>query len=103
MEFVILMVALAVGVIFGWNLREVHAKRVVNNVMADLKEKAKENSIKIKIEKNNGHLYVFNAEDDSFMGQGDTFAIVDKLLSEKYPGKKFLISEENVKEVGLEL
>ena len=103
MEFIILFVVLVIGLITGWNLRERYAMLVVKDLVSELSTKAKENSIKIKMEKHNDHFYVYNAEDNSFMGQSDTFDNIDKLLSERYPGKKFLMTEENMKEVGIEL
>lgn len=103
MEFLILIAAIGAGVIAGWNMREVYAKRVVSEMIKETAEKAKKDSIKIKLEKKDNTFYAFNFETDAFMGQAESFETIDKLLSEKFPGKRFLITEENMKEVGLDL
>ena len=103
MEFVILIAAIGAGIVAGWNMREVYAKRVVLDMIKETAEKVKKESIKIKLEKKDNTFYAFNFETDAFMGQAESFENIDKLLSDKFPGKKFLITEENMKEVGIEL
>jgi len=37
------------------------------------------------------------------LGQGETFTALDEILAEKFPGKTFVVSDENLDEVGIKL
>jgi hypothetical protein len=46
---------------------------------------------------------MYNAETNEFLGQSTDIYELDKILNERYPGKKFILSEKNLAEVGVEL
>lgn len=106
MELLVLFVALIIGIIAGWYIREYMAFRVLNTMLSKIeteKEKQLENSMRIKIEKHNGHLYVYEAETDKFLGQAETVAELDKYLSKQYPGVKFFVKENDLDAIGVKL
>ena len=63
-------------------------------------EKVAENTIKVFIEKVKGIYYIYNKENNDFMGQGLTREEVEKVLAERFPNKKFMADTANLKEVG---
>lgn len=106
MEFVVLFVALIIGVVAGWYIREYVAFRILDQMLAKIekkKEEELENSIFIKIEKHHGHLYVFEADTDKFLGQAEDMDSLDKFMSKQYPGVKFFVKESDLEAVGVEL
>lgn len=106
MEYFILFVAVLIGVVTGWFVREAYAKRVVSNYLSELQEKVEEdneNSIRIKIEKHQDHLFVFEHDTDKFLGQAENVDELDKYLSKTYPGKRFLIKESEAEAIGVKL
>lgn len=107
MEIVyILMLALvfAIGFAIGWQQREVYAQKKVEHFFEAMeemtKEDIKENTINIKIEKHKEVFYIFNSDDDEFMGQGETRKDVESALAKRFPNKRFLATKENLQEVG---
>jgi hypothetical protein len=106
MEFLVLFVALIIGAIAGWYIREYVAFRVLDQMLSKIekqKEKELENSIRIKIEKHHGQLYVFEDETDKFLGQAADMDSLDKFMAKHYPGVKFFVKESNLESVGVEL
>lgn len=105
------MVEIAIGVVIwvgafltGWYAREKYAERVLNRFLSQAEENVKERVMKdmipVHIEQHNGHYYVYNGNDKSFMAQGETRKALEEMLEEKYPGKKFAAKEDNLAEVG---
>ena len=103
-EIIALIVVGVMSFIAGWNTRERVAEQRMNEVLANvtenLQEHIKETVIRISIERHNGTFYVYNLDDKSFMGQGTTRAELEKVLAEKYPGKSFAATHENLVEMG---
>lgn len=102
-QFVIIFLIFLAGVVFGWEARERAAKKVVEKFLDQMEgelEKEKENYINIKIERNGDFYYAFESESDSFMGQATNRNDLEKVLGEKFPGKRFLATSSNLKEVG---
>lgn len=100
---IIVVISMGIGFSAGWTLREYMAKRVVMSMAQEFQKKYFENSIKIKIEKDGDFFFAYSHDDHSFMAQGATFSELDKNLSSKFTGKKFLISQENLDEIGVQL
>lgn len=101
MEFITLALGLFVGIIYGWNLRERHAERVLNKFLEESTTKvAKDNYIPITIEKHNETFYVYNKETNTFMAQGSTRDELENILHDKFPGKKFACDEKTLTELG---
>lgn len=103
-EFIALIVVGVVSFIAGWNIRERVAEQRMNEVLANvsenIQEHIKQTVIRISIEKHNDHFYVYNLDDKTFMGQGATRAELEKVLANKFPGKSFAATHENLVEMG---
>lgn len=102
-QFVIVFLIFLAGVIFGWSAREQAAKKVVERYLDNLEqevEKTAKDMINIKIERNGDFYYVFESESDSFLGQATNREDLEKVLGQKFPGKRFYATSANLKEVG---
>lgn len=102
MEFVILFGALVVGFLAGWIGRERHA---MNRVMAMLEEAEEEleeetKPDRLKLERQGEMIYAFTTEDE-FIAQGKTLVELDEAVQKRFPGRKFLIKQSNIEEVGV--
>lgn len=106
MEFIIItlicFIVFSFGVNVGWHLRERAAKRVVDKFMEEFQniQPDEEEFINISIEKHNNTYYVYNKDDNSFMGQAVDRIELEKVLAERFPGKRFMADGSNLKEVG---
>ena len=106
MEFVVLFIAVLIGAVTGWYVREMRAQHVVTKMVSELEKKVEEekkNAIKIKLEKHHEHIYVFEDETDKFLGQAETIDELDKYLADAYPGKRFLVRESDAEAIGVKL
>lgn len=79
------------GIVYGWVLHQrviTHRiQRLMNNMTSELETEA----IHISIEKDSsGMIYVYDKNSKMFMAQGKDRTEVEKILAEKYPGKKFM-------------
>jgi hypothetical protein len=92
------------GAVYGWYARERHSKRIVDNFMEKIDsavtEKVSENTIRIFIERVKDVYYIYNKENNDFMGQGSTREEVEKVLAERFPNKRFMADTSNLKEMG---
>ena len=93
----LIVFAWVVGVRNGWKAREVVAEKRLKQLEA---EKAKETLVHITIEKHDEQFYVFQKDTNKFLTQADTKEALEKNLLELFPGKRFVMSEENMKEIG---
>ena len=88
----------------GWTARERAAQRrvdeLLSNISEDLEEQAQASIIKITIEQHDGVYYVYDMEDSSFMAQGVTRKDLEVDLANKFPGKTFAATKENLAEIG---
>jgi hypothetical protein len=102
MEFLILTLVL-VGVFFsGWKAREMLAMRTINALIAQAEEsEANLKAIKVKVEKHSDQFFVHREDDGTFMAQGKNMDELDKALRNRFPDTRFLIQEDNLKELGL--
>lgn len=107
MEFLILLGALVIGVYLGWQAREQYAIRQVHRLLEERgidldEEEVEEERTKMRLEIHSGLIYAFTDEDDSFIAQGKDLSELDTAIQSRFPGKKFSVREDNLKEVGLE-
>ena len=107
MEIILLVVFTFVvwimGAVSGWNARERHAKTQVEKHFQQIQEfveEQEEEQIHIIIEKHNDMLFVYDKETKQFMAQGTSKEDVEKVLVERFPGKRFACPESILKEVG---
>ena len=105
MEFLILFGALVIGVIIGWELREQYAMRVVNQLLKEVEghqeSESTEERTKMRLEKHGTGIYAFEEETDEFIAQGTDLFDLDKAIQARFPGKKFAIKEDNLREIGV--
>lgn len=106
MELILLVVFTFVvwimGAVSGWNSREKHAKKQIEKHFKTIQqfEEQEEEQIHIIIEKHNDMLYVYDKDTKQFMAQGSSKEAVEKILVERFPGKRFACHESILKEVG---
>jgi uncharacterized protein YxeA len=103
MDILILIGVLIIGISWGWALREKIATDKVNVLLKELKEIEKEEAdsiIKIKIEKHNDVLFVYDFHTDMFMVQANDRSELEEKLDKMYPGKKFGATPDNLKKIG---
>jgi predicted negative regulator of RcsB-dependent stress response len=107
MEIILLVVFTFVvwimGAVSGWNAREKHAKSQVEKHFQNIQqfvEEQEEDQIHIIIEKHNDMLFVYDKETKQFMAQGTSKEDVEKVLVQRFPGKRFACPESILKEVG---
>ena len=103
-DYLLWVVIWFMGAVYGWYARERHSKRIVDKFMDEIDsavtERVSENTIKIFIEQVKGVYYIYNKENNDFMGQGSTREEVEKVLAERFPNKKFMADTANLKEMG---
>lgn len=94
------LIAIAGGFIVGWFLREWYALRKVEKIIADLNtnmvDEFKKKVIDINVEKSGDIFYIYRKDDGTFLAQGDDIDKLSDLLTEKYPGKLFNCSPEDL-------
>jgi hypothetical protein len=103
MEFLILIFVAIISFCWGWNLRERVVIKQTNKMFESLAKELQDeerNLIKIKIEKHNDMLLAYHYEDSLFIAQANNRKELEDRLSEKYPGKRFGCTEDNLKEIG---
>ena len=104
MEFILLVVFTFIvwmaGAVSGWNAREKHAKRQMEKFFEQVDDAEEEELLHIIIEKHNDMLFVYDKDTKQFMAQGSTKEAVEKILVERFPGKRFACHESTLKEVG---
>lgn len=92
----VFIVAFISGGVYGWNARERHAIRVLEQFRNEVSQERKE-LIPIVVEKHNDLLFVYNQENKEFMAQGSSLDEINDALEKRYPGKKFSCSDEHLK------
>lgn len=85
----------------GYEFREKEAISKLDAMMQRFEESQPE-QIPIKVEKDNGIFFVYKVEDSSFLAQGKTKNDVVDILKERYPGTRFTVTPQNMREVGFE-
>jgi FtsZ-interacting cell division protein ZipA len=104
MELILLVllgiVIWVIGVKAGWDAREKHAKKITKEFLDIMQEAEEEEQIHIIIEKHNDMLYVYDKDTKQFMAQGSSKEDIEKVLVQRFPGKRFACHESTLKEVG---
>jgi 3-methyladenine DNA glycosylase AlkD len=101
-----IIITFFVSFALGWLLRELYAQYRVKSFMGKIEtavvDDVKANIIRIIIEHENDTYYVYNAENKSFMAQGNTRKELEKNLASRYPGKLFGAEPDNLKSLGFD-
>ena len=66
-----------------------------------IEEKEAENIIPVRIERQNDVFYVYHEKDSLFLAQGKSLEEIRDLLTKRFPGKRIVASNDNVKDVGI--
>ena len=96
------LVAAALGFWAGWSFREYKAKQRVaeyNRLLQALSEQVKVYEIKIRVDRRDGELFVYNSDTQEFLAQGKTRKDVEAILRSRFPDMYFTADESNLKEV----
>lgn len=108
MEFLVLAIVTFVffiyGVSVGWKARERYAFRLTQKLLENLEEsveKEAESKVQVTIEKHGDVIYVYDKKSSQFMAQGNSKAELENVLSQRFPGKKFAASQEELEKAGL--
>ena len=88
------------GIIIGWFLREWYAMRkvekLINNLGDSMIDEFKKKVIDITVEKDGDFFYVYRKDDGTFLAQGTDIDKLSDILLEKFPGKLFNCSPEDL-------
>ena len=102
MDIILGLAILFVGGVIGWKYREFTAIRMMNDMQLDkLEEELQNQKIYIKVEQQQGTWFAYDQEDGMFLAQGDDWKSVQKRLVERFPGKRFILDEDNMRKMGL--
>lgn len=103
MDFIL---AIVIGIAWGWWAREKHAEKQVNKLFSRLDAAADEeqgdNHIIARVEKHGDMFYLFDEKNDHFLAQGRTWEEILEILSDRFRGgKKVLVRKDQAEELGL--
>lgn len=92
------------GVAVGWKAREKHALRLAEKLLDGLEEQVEkeeaESKVQVTIEKHGDVIYVYDKKSSQFMAQGNSKSEIEDVLSQRFPGKKFAASQEDLEKAG---
>lgn len=104
MEFIIMaVVAVIVYVIAfkrGYEYRESLAVTKIQETIDRMEEEIADTLVKVRLEKVENVVYVYNEETSEFMAQGYDNESISSILRDRFPGKRFAAADDNLKEVG---
>ena len=108
MEFLVFAIITFVFFIYGfsvgWKARERHALRLTQQMLEGLEDKVEEeqkNKVYVTIEKHGDVIYVYDKSNSQFMAQGTNRKELEDVLSQRFPGKKFAATPEELEKAGL--
>jgi hypothetical protein len=89
------------GFVRGYAKRQQEALEKLNMFAEFLEEQEAENVIPVRIERQNDMFFVYHEKDSMFLAQGKSLEEIRDLLSKRFPGKRIIASNDNVKDVGI--
>lgn len=94
------LLLVAIGFVVGWFLREWYAMRkidkLIDNMNDNLLDELKKKVVDITIEKSGDLFFVYKKDDGTFLAQGHDIDKLSDILTEKFPGKLFNCSPEDL-------
>lgn len=94
------LIAIACGIAIGWFSREWYAMRKVEKLMNsfgdNMLDEFKKKVVDITIEKSGDFFFVYRKDDGTFLAQGTDIEKLSDILVEKFPGKLFNCSPEDL-------
>ena len=106
MDLLLILVVFALGVGWGWRLRERAAERKMKHVMDAIQEaeaEEDEDRIAVTIEMVGDQLMVYDMFSGQFMAQGADWDAIQQRLKDRFPGKTFQATKENLDDMGITL
>ena len=88
---------LVFGFVIGWKYREFVATIKIKQLIESAELSA--DVVRIRLERMNGMIYIYNMETNEFMAQGKTRNVVERNLKERFPDTVFAATDENLREV----
>ena len=88
---------LVFGFVLGWWFREFVATIKIKQLIESAELSA--DVVRIRLERMNGMIYIYNMETNEFMAQGKTRNVVERNLKERFPDTVFAATDENLREV----
>ena len=86
----------------GWLTRGIIAKIIVRqhqDTLFGALEKELDKVVHVGVKKDDNMFYVYRKDNQEFLAQGKTPSEVKNVLEKNYPGKTFILSEHELKEV----
>lgn len=100
MEYLIIAV---IAFYFGWEGREFQAKlrirKYMSEHMKEMLDEVKGDIINITVDFTDGQIFVYKKDDGSYLAHGKTRNELEDILEEKFPGKLFNASPEDLKKL----
>ena len=88
---------LVFGFVLGWWFREFVATIKIKQLIES--SELSTDVVRIRLERMNGMIYIYNMETNEFMAQGKTRNVVERNLKERFPDTAFAATDENLREV----
>lgn len=99
MENILIDISLTISlIIIGWYLREYAARRVVKRLLDEHgidPEMESENIVVCYMETHDDMIYLYGVSDDKFYAHAKTHEEMHETLDKLYPGKKFIVPDED--------
>jgi hypothetical protein len=91
-----LIMLFLIGATYGWLLHQRFIVGRIKTLMSNISNSNDKEVIEINIEKHGDMIYVYDRETKQFMAQGKTREELEKILLEKFPGKRFAAPESQL-------
>jgi hypothetical protein len=91
-----LIMLFLIGTTYGWLLHQRFIVARIKTLMSNISNSTDKEVIEINIEKHGDMIYVYDRETKQFMAQGKTREELEKILLEKFPGKRFAAPESQL-------
>jgi hypothetical protein len=88
---------LVFGFVIGWWFREFVAKIKIKQLIESVD--VSNDVVRIRMERVDGMIYIYNMETNEFMAQGETRNVVERNLKKRFPDTVFAATDENLREV----
>jgi len=88
---------LVFGFMIGWWFREFVAKIKIKQLIESVD--VSNDVVRIRMERVDGMIYIYNMETNEFMAQGETRNVVERNLKKRFPDTVFAATDENLREV----
>lgn len=88
------------GFLIGWFAREWYALRKVETIIQEMNENLvtefKSKVVDVTVEKAGDVFYIYRKDDGTFLAQGSDINKLSDILIEKFPGKMFNVTPEDL-------